>query len=118
MEERQALDAALVENFGVDESKIVAESISGAISAEMKSDAIVATVIATIFMLLYIWVRFKNIRFAASAVIALVHDVLVWVACYALQNGPWAPQPLPASLPLSDIPSTPPSLSSTVSART
>ena len=83
-DERQALDAALVENFGVDESKIVAESISGAISAEMKSDAIVATVIATIFMLLYIWVRFKNIRFAASAVIALVHDVLVVVACYAL----------------------------------
>ncbi|MFR8165528.1 MAG: protein translocase subunit SecD [Enterocloster sp.] len=84
VEERQALDAALVENFGVDESKIIAESISGAISAEMKSDAIVATVIATIFMLLYIWVRFKNIRFAASAVIALVHDVLVVGACDAL----------------------------------
>ena len=62
----------------------------------MKSDAIVATVIATIFMLLYIWVRFKNIRFAASAVIALVHDVLVVVACYALAKCPWAPQPLPA----------------------
>ena len=88
VEERQALDAALVENFGVDESKIIAESISGAISAEMKSDAIVATVIATVFMLLYIWVRFKNIRFAASAVIALVHDVLVVVACYALAK--WA----------------------------
>ena len=84
VEERQALDAALAEKFGVDESKIVAESISGAISAEMKSDAIVATIIATICMLLYIWVRFKNIRFAASAVIALIHDVLVVVACYAL----------------------------------
>lgn len=84
VEERQALDAALVEKFGVDESKIVAESISGAISAEMKNDAVVATIIATICMLLYIWVRFKNIRFAASAVIALVHDVLVVVACYAL----------------------------------
>jgi len=35
-------------------------------------------------MLLYIWVRFKDIRFAASAVLALVHDVLVVVACYAL----------------------------------
>ena len=84
VEERQALDAALAEKFGVDESKIVAESISGAISAEMKSDAIAATIIATICMLLYIWVRFKNIRFAASAVIALIHDVLVVVACYAL----------------------------------
>lgn len=84
VEERQALDEALAENFGVDESKITAESISGAISSEMKKDAVVATFIATIFMLLYIWVRFKNIRFAASAVLALVHDVLVVVACYAL----------------------------------
>ena len=84
VEERQALDAALVEHFGVDESLITAESISGAVSEEMKRDAIVATIIATIFMLLYIWVRFKDIRFAASAVIALVHDVLIVVACYAL----------------------------------
>lgn len=84
VDERQELDAALVENFGVDENKIVAESISGAISAEMKQDAIVATAIATVCMLIYIWIRFKNISFAASAVIALVHDVLVVVACYAL----------------------------------
>lgn len=84
VEERQALDEALVEKFGVDETKITAESISGAISSEMKQDAVMATVIATIFMLLYIWVRFKNIRFAASAVLALVHDVLIVLACYAL----------------------------------
>lgn len=84
VEERQALDAALAERFGVDETKIVAESISGAISTEMKRDAVMATAIATVFMLLYIWVRFKDIRFAASAVIALIHDVLVVVACYAL----------------------------------
>ena len=84
VEERQALDAALVEHFGVDENKIVAESISGAISNEMKKDAIVATAIATVCMLIYIWIRFKNIRYAGSAVIALVHDVAVVLACYAL----------------------------------
>lgn len=84
VEERQALDEALVENFGVDETKITAESISGAVSGEMKKDAIMATALATVFMLLYIWFRFKDIRFAASAVLALVHDVLVVLACYAL----------------------------------
>lgn len=84
VEERQALDSALAENFGVDAEKITAESISGAISNEMKQDAVVAVVIATIAMLIYIWFRFKNIRFAASAVLALVHDVLVVVTCYAL----------------------------------
>ncbi|MBQ6833127.1 MAG: protein translocase subunit SecD [Lachnospiraceae bacterium] len=84
VEERQALDAALVEHFGVDENKIVAESISGAISNEMKADAVIATAIATVCMLIYIWIRFKNIRFAGSAVIALVHDVAIVLACYAL----------------------------------
>ena len=84
VEERQALDAALVEHFGVDENKIIAESISGAISAEMQKDAVVATAIATVCMLIYIWVRFKNISFAASAVLALVHDVAVVLVCYAI----------------------------------
>ncbi|MEY8337838.1 protein translocase subunit SecD [Lachnospiraceae bacterium 62-35] len=84
VDERQALDSALVENFGVDAEKITAESISGAISNEMKQDAFVAVVIATIAMLVYIWFRFKNIRFAASAVLALVHDVLVVITFYAV----------------------------------
>ena len=36
-----------------------------------------ALIIATIGMLLYIWLRFQNIRFAGSSVLALIHDVLV-----------------------------------------
>lgn len=50
----------------------------------MKQDAVIAVVIATICMLLYIWFRFSNITFAASAVLALVHDVLVVVTFYAV----------------------------------
>lgn len=83
-DEREALDQALIDTFGVEQEQITAESISGAVSVEMKRDAVMATVIATVFMLLYIWFRFKNIRFAASAVLALAHDVLVVTACYAL----------------------------------
>ena len=84
VEERQALDQAIVDNFGVEAEKITAESISGAISKEMKEDAIIAVIIATICMLLYIWLRFKDIKFAGSAVLALLHDVLVVLAFYAL----------------------------------
>ena len=40
--------------------------------------------IATVLMLLYIWFRFKDIRFAASAILALLHDVLVVVTFYSL----------------------------------
>ena len=83
MEEREALDTALADEFGVDPELITADSISGAISAEMKRDAIVAVTIATICMLIYIWFRFSNITFAASAVLALVHDVLVVLTFYA-----------------------------------
>ena len=49
----------------------------------MRQDAIVAVIISTIFMLLYIWFRFKDIRFGTSAVVALLHDVLVVLAFYA-----------------------------------
>ena len=84
VDQRQALEDAMVENFGVEAEKITAESISGAVSAEMKQDALWAVIVATILMLLYIWFRFKDIRFAASAVLALVHDVLVVVTCYAI----------------------------------
>lgn len=84
LEERQALNTALVENFDVDESLISAESISGTVSSEMRKDAIVAVIVATIFMLIYIWFRFKDIRFASSAVLTLVHDVLVVLAFYAI----------------------------------
>lgn len=85
-EQRQALEDAMVENFGVEAEKITAESISGAVSAEMKSDAVVATVIATIMMLIYIWFRFKDINFAASAITALVHDVFVVITFYSMAN--------------------------------
>ena len=83
-DEREQLNQSLVSKFGVDESKITAESISGAVSAEMRMDAIWATIIATVLMLLYIWFRFRDIRFAASSVFALIHDVLVLITCYAV----------------------------------
>lgn len=88
VDQRQALNDALVEQFGVDADKITAESISGAVSNEMKQDALVAVVISTICMLIYIWFCFKDIRFAASAVLALVHDVMVVLTCYAVAKWP------------------------------
>lgn len=84
VDEREAFNQAMVDNFGVDAEKITAETISAAVSDEMKTDAVVAVAIATICMLIYIWFRFSDIRFAASAVLALCHDVLVVLAFYAV----------------------------------
>jgi len=83
-EGRESLNEALAERFGVDKELITAENISGSISTEMKRDAVVAVVLATILMLLYIWLRFRNIFFASSAVIALVHDVMATLTFYAV----------------------------------
>ena len=84
LEERTALNDALIAEFDIEETDIASENISSTVSSEMRSDAILAVVIATICMLLYIWFRFKDIRFAGSAVIALVHDVFVVLAFYAV----------------------------------
>ena len=84
LDEREALNQALADKFGVDAAKITAENISSTVSSEMRQDAIVAVLIATICMLLYIWFRFKDVRFATSAVLALVHDVLVVLMFYAV----------------------------------
>lgn len=84
LDTREALNKAMADNFKVDETKITAENISSTISNEMRQDAIIAVIVATIFMLIYIWFRFKDIRFAASAVIALLHDVLIVLTFYAV----------------------------------
>ncbi len=84
VQEREAFNEVMVSNFGVDENSITAETISATISSEMQSGAIKAILVSTVLMLLYIWFRFKDIRFGASSVIALLHDVLVVLAFYAI----------------------------------
>ena len=82
--EREEFAQYMADNYGVAATDITTENISSTVSSEMRADAVVAVVIATICMLIYIWFRFKDIRFATSAVIALVHDVLVVLAFYVI----------------------------------
>ncbi|MCQ2505695.1 MAG: protein translocase subunit SecD [Lachnospiraceae bacterium] len=81
-ETRDLLISAWESDYQVDHALIQYDSISGTISGEMRSDAIKAVIIATVCMLIYIWIRFKDARFAASAVTCLVHDVLVVITLY------------------------------------
>ena len=84
VEEREEVSAAIQEAYGIDKKAINFETISSTVSNEMRQDAVVAVIIAALCMLVYIWFRFKDIRFAGSAVLALLHDVLVVFACYAV----------------------------------
>ncbi len=83
-EEREELYQKLADDFGVDQSLITYETIGATVSGEMQRSAVLSVIIAAIFMLIYVWFRFKDIKFASSAVAALLHDVLVVVAFYAV----------------------------------
>ena len=83
----EELKATMSKTFGVDEStKIESEFISGSVSDEMKVDAAVATLIATLCMLLYIWIRFRKLSTGISAVLALVHDVIAVLTVYVVAS--------------------------------
>lgn len=89
LEKRTALNEALEKEFGIDTSDknvVSSENISATVSTEMRRDAVVAVAVATVLMLLYIWIRFKDVKFATSAIIALLHDILVVIAFYAISR--------------------------------
>lgn len=84
LEQREALNTMLEKDYSVDASAITSSNIGSTVSGEMRSQSMLAVVVAAFFMLLYIWFRFKDLRFAGSAIIALIHDVLVVLALYAV----------------------------------
>ncbi len=84
LDERESMNTMLEDQFGISEDTIESQSVSSTISSEMRTDAITAVIIASLCMLVYIWFRFKDLRFATSAIIALLHDVLVVLMVYAV----------------------------------
>ncbi|MEE0349145.1 MAG: protein translocase subunit SecD [Lachnospiraceae bacterium] len=82
--QREKLSKAVSEKYNVKEDTIESETISASVSNEMKRDAVMAITVAVILMLLYIAVRFKDITFGASAILALIHDVLIVLMAYGI----------------------------------
>lgn len=83
-DERQELEQMFIDEHGVEEGSIQSQTIGATISGEMKKDSIIAVSIAVVCMLIYIWLRFSDWRFGVSSVAALLHDVLVVLAFYAI----------------------------------
>jgi len=73
----EEIKTLLVSEYGAEETSFEVASISATVGKEMRKDAIIAVIIAVICMLIYIFIRFRNLKFAASAVIALIHDVAI-----------------------------------------
>ena len=83
-DERNELSNMFTGEFNVDPATITSETISATVSGEMRRNAIISVTIAVICMLIYIWLRFSDYRFGLSSVLALIHDVLVVLAFYAI----------------------------------
>ncbi len=81
-EQSEKIDDMLKSQFNATE--VDNQSISSTISGEMKKDAIIAIAVSSVLMLLYIAFRFSDVKFGVSAVLALVHDVLVVFAAYSI----------------------------------
>lgn len=80
---REALTNAILEAYP---NAVMGEvnDVSGTVSREMQTAAIKATLIAAVAMLLYISLRFHDFRAGGSAIIALLHDVLIVLTAYAV----------------------------------
>ncbi|MDO5292244.1 MAG: protein translocase subunit SecD [bacterium] len=86
-DKQEELSKMFVDTYKVDQEQISFTSISSTISNDQKTKAVQAVLVAAVFMLLYIWIRFKDIRFGSAAVIALLHDVMIVVTVYAVLRG-------------------------------
>ncbi len=86
-ETRTALIEALNEKYTDMEVHDVSD-VGGTISGEMQRAALLAILVSCGAMLVYISIRFKDFRAGASAIFALVHDVLVVLAFYAVLRIP------------------------------
>jgi SecD/SecF fusion protein len=87
-EERLALSEALIEKYNITSDDIESESISATVSGEMRRDAIIAVLVASLCILIYVSFRFKDFWFGMAAVAALVHDIFIVFAVYAIANVP------------------------------
>ena len=76
--------SALTDKLGADVKE--ANVISGSVSSEMSKNAIFSVVLAAILMLIYIAIRFHDVKFGASAVIALLHDVAMVFCLYIIMR--------------------------------
>ena len=83
-DQRAQMSSILQEDYGILPEQVAAETISATISREMGASATWAMLLALLLILVYIHIRFKDLRFGVSAVLALLHDALVVIACYAL----------------------------------
>lgn len=84
-ETRKALSDAIMNDFALSKGSILeVQDISGTVSGEMQKASLIAMLVACVAMLIYISIRFHDYKMGISAIIALLHDVLIMLSFYAV----------------------------------
>ena len=74
--------------YNLEDSALLSQNELGeSVGKELTNRALVALVIATLCMLVYIIIRFE-LYFGIAAIIALIHDVLITLSAYSIFNVP------------------------------
>jgi len=60
------------------------ESFSPSIAASFAAQAIVATLLSAVLIIIYVWVRFSSFRYSLAAIVATLHDCVVAVGFIAM----------------------------------
>lgn len=60
------------------------ESFSPQIASTFRAQAIIAVLLSTVMVVIYVWVRFGSLRYSLAAILTTLHDCLVAVGAIAL----------------------------------
>ena len=86
-DKRDEVIETINQEFGTTDDDVVAEELFGpSVGKELRNNAILAILIASICMLIYIRFRFSQWKFGGAALLGVVHDVLIVIAFYAIFN--------------------------------
>ena len=86
-DERAEVINTINEEFGTTDEDVVAEELFGpSVGKELRNNAILAVIIASICMLIYIRFRFSQWKFGGAALLGVVHDVLIVISFYTIFN--------------------------------
>lgn len=71
------------DKYSISQDEVSASKIGPSMGSEIRNKALLSIGISTIAMLIYISIRFE-FKFALASIIALIHDVLITIAIYAI----------------------------------
>lgn len=85
-ENKEAVKTAIKSAFEIPQSIKRIVSIGATVAGEMKSRAILAVIFSCIATIFYVWFRFGDFKFGSSAIIAVIHDILITLGAVAVAD--------------------------------